>query len=220
VSGLNDLRLREIADRVLVVSGGPRRLLAALCAGVAVLAAVKAVTPDAPRTFAVWAAARDLTGGSPLGRADVRAVALPIGSVPAGALPAAVPVVGRLVAAPMRRGEPLTDVRLLGPSLLSALAEPGLVAVPVRVADGSAAAALVHPGDVVDVLAVDDPVSGRDSARPVTVASSVRVVAVPARASSSGDGGGLVVVAVDRAQAAALAQASSGARLSLALRRP
>jgi len=217
---MNDLRLRGLADRVVVMAGGPRRVLAALCAAVAVLAAVKAVTPDPPRTVAVWAAARDLSGGSPLGSHDVRAVALPIGSVPSGALRIDAPVAGRLLAAPMRRGEPLTDVRLLGPSLLTALPEPGLVAVPVRVADGSAAAALVHPGDVVDVLAVDDPVTGRDAGRPVTVASAVRVVAVPTRAGASGDSGGLVVVAVDRVQAAALAEASSGARLSLALRRP
>src|SRR4051794_15438915 len=217
---MNDLRLRGLADRVVVMAGGPRRLLAALCAAVAVLAAVKALTPDPPRTVAVWAAARDLSGGSPLSRHDLRPVALPLESVPAGAMTADAPVVGRLLAAPMRRGEPLTDVRLLGPSLLTALPEPGLVAVPVRVADGSAAAALVHPGDVVDVLAVDDPVNGRGTGRPVTVASAVRVVAVPGRASGSGDGGGLVVVAVDRAQAAALAEASSGARLSLALRRP
>src|SRR3954447_24059806 len=217
---MNDLRLRELADRFLVAAGGPRRGLAALCMAVAVLAGGEAGTPDPPRTVAVWAAARDLSGGSPLSTADLRALSLPVGSVPAGALPAGSPVVGRLLAAPMRRSEPITDVRLLGPSLLTALPEPGLVAVPVRVTDGSAAAALVHPGDIVDVLAVDDPVSGQGSPRPVTVASAVRVVAVPARAGGSGDGGGLVVVAVDRAQAAALAEASSGARLSLALRRP
>jgi pilus assembly protein CpaB len=217
---MNDLRLRQLLDRLLIATGGPRRLIAALCAGVAVLAAVKAVTPHAPRTVAVWAAARDLSGGSPLRTADIRAVALPVGSVPAGALLAGAPVAGRLLAAPMRRGEPITDVRLLGPSLLTSLPDPGLVAVPVRVADGSAAAALVHPGDVVDVLAAGDPETGRRSARPVVVASGVRVVAVPARAGIASDGGGLVVVAVDRAQAAALAAAASGERLSLALRRP
>ena len=216
---MNDLPLRRFADRVLIATGGPRRLIAALCAGVAVLAAVKAVTPHPPRAVAIWAAARDLSGGSPLSATDVRAVALPIGAVPAGALLAGAPVAGRLLAAPMRRGEPLTDVRLLGPSLLTALPDPGLVAVPVRVADGSAAAALVHPGDVVDVLAAGDPEAGRSSGRPVVVASAVRVVAVPARAGAASDGGGLVVVAVDRAQATALAAASSGARLSLALRR-
>src|SRR3954469_11017435 len=117
---MNDLRLRGLADRVVVMAGGPRRgaaapcaaaggprrVLAALCAAVAVLAAVKAVTPDPPRTVAVWAAARDLSGGSPLGSHDVRAVALPIGSGPSGALRTDAPVAGRLLAAPMRRGEP------------------------------------------------------------------------------------------------------------------
>lgn len=217
---MDDTRLRDVVDRVLIATGGPRRLLAALCAGVAVLAAVKAVSPPPERTVLVWAAAHDLSGGSPLSAQDLRAVALPAATVPAGVLRAGTQVVGRLLAAPVRRGEPLTDVRLLGPALLTALPEPGLVAVPVRVADGSAAAALVHPGDVVDVLAVGDPVSGRANPRPVTVASAVRVVSVPARASVANDGGGLVVVAADRAQAAALAAASVGERLSLALRRP
>ena len=217
---MDDARLRDLYDRVLIAVGGPRRMLAALCAGVAVLAGVKAVAPPAERTVVVWAAARDLSGGSPLTARDLRAVALPLSSAPAGVLRAGSQIAGRLLAAPVRRGEPLTDVRLLGPELLMALPEPGLVAVPVRVADGSAAAALVHPGDVVDVLAVGDPASGRASARPVTVASAVRVVAVPARAGVAGDGGGLVVVAADRAQAAALAAASVGASLSLALRRP
>src|SRR3954449_9525546 len=179
---MNDLRLRGLADRVVVMAGGPRRLLAALCAAVAVLAAVKAVAPDPPRTVAVWAAARDLSGGSPLGSHDVQAVALQAGAVPAGALRAGAAVVGRLLAGPMRRGEPLTDVRLLGPSLLTALPDPGLVAVPIRVADGSAAAALVHPGDVVDVLAVDDPATGGGSARPATVAAGGAVMADAARA--------------------------------------
>jgi pilus assembly protein CpaB len=217
---MTETRLRELADRMVVTVGGPRRLLAALCAAVAVLAVVKAATPAAPPTALVWAAARDLSGGSPLAGTDLRAVALPLGAVPAGAVRADARVVGRLLAAPMRRGEPLTDVRLLGPSLLTALPEPGLVAVPVRLADGSAAAALVHPGDVVDVLAVGDPVTGRSSSQPATVASGVRVVAVPARAGIGSDGGGLVVVAVTRTQAASLAAASTGARLSLALRRP
>jgi Flp pilus assembly protein CpaB len=119
----------------------------------------------------------------------------------------------------VRRGEPLTDVRLLEPALLAALPEPGLVAVPVRVADGSAAAALVHAGDVVDVLAVADPVGG-GPARPSTVAAGVRVLAVPGRDGGTGDGGGLVVLATSPAQARALAQASAVTRLSLALERP
>jgi pilus assembly protein CpaB len=216
---MTDTRLRDLSDRLLLTVGGPRRLIAALCAGIAVLATAAAVTPPSPRTVAVWAAARDLSGGSPLGPRDLRALALPAASVPDGALRTGAQVVGRLLAAPVRRGEPITDVRLLGQSLLTALPEPGLVAVPIRVADGSAAAALVQAGDVVDVLAVADPTGG-GTGRPMTVAAGVRVLAVPARTSAAGDGGGLVVVAVDRAQAATLARASAGSRLSLALRLP
>src|SRR5256885_4212019 len=101
---MNDLRLRDLADRVLVAAGGPRRLLAALCIAVAVLAGVKAVTPDPPRTVAVWAAARDLSGGSPLSSADLRALSLPVGSVPAGVVPGRRPPLRGLLAGPHRRG--------------------------------------------------------------------------------------------------------------------
>src|SRR4051794_38471253 len=184
---MNDARLRDLTDRVVLAVGGPRRVLAALLAAVAVVALVQALAPAAPRTVAVWVAARDLSGGSPLRPGDVRALALPAAAVPAGAQPADVRLVGRLLAAPVRRGEPLTDVRLLGQSLLSALPEPGLVAVPVRVADGSAAAALVQPGDVVDVLAATDPTGG-DTSAPATVASGVRVLAGPARGGPAGNG--------------------------------
>ncbi|MDQ1695095.1 MAG: pilus assembly protein CpaB [Frankiaceae bacterium] len=210
---------RDAIRRLTAALGGRRRLVAAALLAVAVMAALRVVTPAPARTVLVWAAARDLTGGRPLDPADLTRVALPIAAVPAGALRAGAQVAGRLLAAPMRRGEPLTDVRLLEPSLLAALPEPGLVAVPIRVADGSAAAALVHPGDRIDVLAVADPTAGGPS-RPTTVATAVRVLAVPGRDNAAGDGGGLVVVAVTSGQAAALAQASAVTRLSLALDRP
>jgi hypothetical protein len=127
-----------------------------------------------------------------------------------------VQVAGRLLAAPMRRGEPLTDVRLLEPTLLAALPDADLVAVPVRIVDGSAAA-LVRAGDVVDVLAASD-VTGT-ATRATTVATGLRVLAVPGQIRSSGDGAGLVVVASTRVQATALAQASGG-RLSLVVEHP
>ena len=191
-----------------------RRWLAALSAAVAVAATVSALSPKAPPTRAVWVAARDLSGGRPLAAAEVTLRRLPLAAVPGGALTAHDGVVGRLLAAPVRRGEPLTDVRLLEPSLLAALDRPGLVAVPVRVADCSAAAALARPGDLVDVLAVSDVRT------PVVVAAGVRVLALPGRTDATGDGGGLVVVAVTTAQARGLAEASAGSRLSLALVRP
>ena len=54
--------------------------------------------------------------------------------MPAGALRDVTALLGRVLAAPVRRGEPITDVRLVGPSLLGATTA-GLVAVPVRIAD-------------------------------------------------------------------------------------
>lgn len=216
---MDPAELRDAVARAMRTFGWHRRLLAAALTAVAVAAGLSAVAPKPPRTLGVWAAARDLPGGAPLGAADVAVRALRAVDVPAGALRADDRVVGRLLAAPVRRGEPLTDVRLLGPSLLNALGRPGLVAVPVRIADGSAAAALVRAGDVVDVLAAADP-SGGGPAAPSTVAAAVRVLAVPARDAAGGDPGGLVVVAATPAQAAALAQASAGTRLSLALQRP
>jgi Flp pilus assembly protein CpaB len=131
-------------------------------------------------------------------------------------------MVGKLLAAPIRAGEPLTDVRVLSTALLSATGPPGDVAVPVRVADGPAALALVRAGDLIDILAAADPDDG-EPATTTTVVRGVRVLAAPARL-GDGSGGsdataGLIIVEATSQQAAALAEASTGARLSVALRR-
>jgi pilus assembly protein CpaB len=205
---------RRLAQQV----GRRRRLIAALFAGAAVVSALTALRPPATATVRIWSAARDLSGGAALSSSDVRVERLPAIDVPAGVLAAARPVVGRMLAAPVRRGEPLTDVRLLSTSLLTALGTSGLVAVPVRVADGPATSVLVQPGDRVDVIAAADPQSAGAVAT-ATVARGLRVLAVPGRsADASGDTGGLLVVAATAAQADALAQAATGARLSVTVR--
>jgi Flp pilus assembly protein CpaB len=215
---MDEVSLSAAARRVVEVLGGRRRLVAAGLVAIAVVAGLRSLSPAPAPTVTVWAAAHDLSGGRPLAGADLVRLALPTAAVPAGALRAGTQVLGRLLAAPVRRGEPLTDVRLLGPSLLAALPEQGLVAIPIRVADGSAAAAVVKPGDVVDVIATAD--SAADGAQePTTVASRVRVLTVPGSGNSS-DGGGLVVLAATRDQAAALAQASATTRLSVTIERP
>lgn len=211
-----------IAALIRRLAREPRRLVAAACLGLAVLAALHVVRPRPPVTRSVWVVAHDLAGGSPLRVGDVRVERLPLRLVPRGALLARERVVGRFVAAPMRAGEPVTDVRLLGPSLLSALHQPGLVAVPIRLADGPAAAALTRAGDLVDVLGTATDADGGDrTAAPVTrvVAAGLTVLAVPARDDGSDDGAGLVVVAATGAQAAQLAGAATTTRLSLALLR-
>jgi pilus assembly protein CpaB len=200
-----------------------RRLAVAVLTGIAVLGGLNALRPAPPATEGLWVAARDLPGGEPLTGDDVRVERLPPADLPADALRPNATVIGKLLAAPMRRGEPLTDVRLLSPSLLSATDEPDDVAVPVRVADGPATLALVHPGDVVDVIAAADPGDGGPSSSSKVVVRKVRVLATPAHSDGengeSDDNAGLLIVAASSRQANALAAAASGTRLSVVVRR-
>jgi hypothetical protein len=120
----------------------------------------------------------------------------------------------------MRRGEPLTDVRLISPGLLRGYGS-GTVAAPVRIADAGSAR-LLRRGDRVDVWAppdTDDLAPGPPSGGPPRarlVVASAPVVAVPGGRSETQ--GALVVLAADRSQAAALAGA--GPRLALTITRP
>lgn len=151
-----------IASRVRSVvlgrlGGWPRRALAvALLALAGVLALVDRATGHGPAPppdgTVVLTAARDLAAGTSLDRDDVMPVRVPRGLVPAGALTGLDDVKGRRLAAPARRGETLTDVRLVGSQLTAGLRESEQVAVPLRLADAGIAA-LLRPGDRVDVLA-------------------------------------------------------------------
>ncbi|KWW98992.1 SAF domain protein [Carbonactinospora thermoautotrophica] len=204
-----------------------RRWVAAALAGAAVLALVGALRPAPPPGQTVLAAARDIPGGVVLRPADLRPVALPAEAVPAGALRPGAQVAGRLLAGPMRRGEPLTDVRLLGPELLAGYREDGraLVATPIRVADPGVAR-LLAPGDRVAVFAADARTSGDPVAR--MVAAGARVLAVP-RAYDPGSPsdppagdpaaaeGALVVLATTPELAQELARAAVTSRLSVAV---
>ena len=153
-------RRRGGLDRAALLRAVSRHralLSAGLVAG-AVATGLTAVAPPPPARAAVLVAAADLDAQRPLRTADVSTVSLPPDAVPDGALRPGDAVDGRLLAGPVRRGEPLTDVRLVGPGLLSALG--AAVAAPVRVADAGEAA-LVRPGDRVDVLAAStDPGTG------------------------------------------------------------
>lgn len=206
-----------------VVPGGLRRALrryrrwiAAVLAGSAVLAFSTAVRPPAPRLVPVLVAARTLPAGVTLAAGDLTVARWPAQVVPSGALRAAAEAAGRVVAGAVRRGEPITDVRLVGPGLLAGgPAGDGRVAAPVRVAD-AAEAGLVRPGDRIDVLATPPDGAGAATA----VADDVLVLAVPPPDGSGSADGALVVVAASRQVAVALARAAVGDRLSLTVRPP
>jgi pilus assembly protein CpaB len=199
-----------------------RRLLAAGLLAGAVACALGVLRPAPPATTAVIVAAREVSAGATLVPADLRVVRVPLSLVPAGAVSDADTAVGRVVTAPIGPGEPMTHSRFLGPGLLAGLDE-GLVGAPVRVADPGAAA-LLRPGDLVDVLAAAVTSDAYAEAR--VLASGVRVVTVP-RAESDDGGlltetstgeGALVLLATTRTQAADLAAAAVSARLTVTLR--
>ena len=183
-----------------------RRPLAALFAGLAVLLALGALRAEPPgRTVLV--AARDLVSGTVLAAGDVRRSRLPEAAVPAHSTRALEDVVGRTVAGPMRRGEVLTDRRVVDADHLSGFPS-GTVLATVRLADADALSSL-NVGDRVDVVAVD-PDGG---AKAEVVARGVEIVTVPSRGDHTG--GVPVSVAATEPDALRLAERALDARLSV-----
>jgi Flp pilus assembly protein CpaB len=204
-----------------------RRLLAAGLLAGSMACAMSVLAPAPPPTTLVAAAAHDLPGGTTIGAHDLRTKRVPPATVPAGAIADVRQLTGRVIAVPVRAGETITDVRLVGPALLAGYGDR-LVAAPVRIADAGSAR-LLQPGDVIDVLAADgDGTSGGTAEGPAPsearlVASGVRVVAVPredesALSGASFEAGALVVLATTSQTAARLASAAVSARLSLTIR--
>ena len=190
-------RTRESVRRAVLRR---RRPLAAVCAGVAVVAGVSAASEPPPATVAVVVAAHDLPAGRTLDPADLTTVAFAPGSEPAAL---ADDPVGRVLAAPVTAGEPVTDVRLVGPDL--AAGHPGRSAVPLRLPDPGMVA-LLRTGDVVDLVAADPRGDGA-----ATVASGVPVLALPAAdetPTGSGLPGRLVIVALTPTEVTEVADAA------------
>jgi len=195
-----------------------RRALAAVLALGALVLALRSPPPaDAGvATAAVVVAAADLATGTALTAADLEVVRLPVDAAPGGRAEDPAPLVGRRLAAAVRAGEPVTDVRLVGPGLTSGLPD-GQVAAPVRLAD-LAVSALVRTGDRVDVLA-----TAPEAATAEVVAADALVLAAsggPAGDAASTPDAGLLVLAVDEGTAARLAAVATTATLTVSLPPP
>jgi Flp pilus assembly protein CpaB len=219
--GRRRVALARIAARA---AGWPRRIaVVVLLLAAAVLALRPQATgsPAAPgvATTAVVVAARDLAAGTELAAADVRTVPMPVGVVPAGASRRAAGLIGRIAAGPIRRGEPLTDARVVGPGLTAGLGTGESAVVPVRLADPDAAA-LVRAGDRVDVLGTPVAPDGDQATAgdTVAVASGVRVLAV--LGSRDPADGVVLVVATTPETARSLAGAAVRHRLTVNVRPP
>lgn len=161
-----------------------RRPLAAMLVALAVLIGLRTTVGPGPPTVEVPVASRDLAAGERLEADDLSMVRWPASLAPAGLTGA---VAGQVLAAPLRRGEAITDLRLVGSEL--AQAHPDLTVMPLRLPD-PAVVELLEVGDRVDLSAVD-PESGDVS----EVASDVLVLAIPPPGSADSTLTGRLIVA-------------------------
>ncbi len=197
-----------------------RRLVAG---GLVVLAGVAMLRSHSTDDRAdVVVAAHDLSPGAALAAEDVRLEKHLTATVPDGSQTEVSAVVGSTLAGPARRGEVLTDVRLLGSRLAEAAigskAGPDARIVPLHLAD-SALIDLVRVGDVVDVLAAAT-VNSTEPAPPASrvVATDAVVVLVSAKPKTQGaDGDRVVLVALPARVANTVAGSALGQAVTLTL---
>ena len=173
----------------------------------AVLTGLAAAAPEGPPTVTVTRTAAALEGGTRLGSDDLEVAQIVASDAPDDVVADPAALVGRTLAAPVPRGQVLTER-----AVVSARASPGRVLAPLRLADAEAAA-LLRAGDVVDVLAADP-----QAEHAFVAGRRVRVVTVPAPTEStagSDPGGALVLVEVDPETAQVLARAAVSATLTV-----
>jgi pilus assembly protein CpaB len=192
-------------------------VVAAALAGLALVLALRPAPaePAAPVEVPVVVAAADLAAGAVLTSGDLGVVRFPPGAFD-GVVSDPGPLVGEVLAGPLRRGEPVTDVRVVGPGLWSQV-PAGQVAAPVRLAD-LAVATLLRPGDRVDVLATPEEAG----AAQVVAADALVLSAPPGQVAAPVTGGdaGLLVLAVPAETAARLAGSATNSTLTVTLGPP
>lgn len=193
----------SVLSRLLAARPDWSRTIAArriAAAALVILAAAVALRsdPHGDRTEIV-VATHDLASGVELSADDVRLENRTAATLPDGAQSDIGAVVGATLAGPARRGEVLTDVRVLGPRLAESVAGPDARIVPLPLAD-SAVLDLVRPGDVVDVLAAGSEAGAE--AHPQLVATNAVVVLVSEKPKGAANGSDRVVLVAVGAHAA------------------
>lgn len=189
-----------------------RRIAAGALVALAAVAALRSDPSGEHHTIVV--AARDLSPGVALTADDLRLESRLASTVPDGSQDDPSHVVGSTVAGPVRQGEALTDVRLLGSRLAEAAAGPDARIVPLHLAD-AALLDLVRAGDVVDILAAPNT---DDTAQTHLVAADAVVVMVSAKQKGpSGAGDRVVLVALPAAAANTVAGAALVQTVTLTL---
>ncbi|WP_375481720.1 SAF domain-containing protein [uncultured Mycobacterium sp.] len=188
-----------------------RRVGAAALVVLAGIAALRS-NPDGDRADVV-VAGRDLSPGVALTASDVRLEKRLATTIPDGSQSELGRVVGSTLAGPARRGEVLTDVRLLGSRLAESSAGPGARIVPLHPAD-PALIDLVRPGDIVDILAAE--ADAKDAPRVVATDAIVVLVSAKPKAQTGNDDR-VVLVALPARTAHAVAGAALVQTVTLTL---
>jgi Flp pilus assembly protein CpaB len=188
-----------------------RRVAAAALVVLAGIAAVRP-NPDGDRADVV-VAAHDLSPGVALAADDVRLEKRLATTIPDGSQAELGRVVGSTLAGPTRRGEVLTDVRLLGSRLAESAAGQGARIVPLHPAD-PALIDLVRPGDVVDILVAE--ADAKDASRVVATDAIVVLVSAKPKAQAGNDDR-VVLVALPARTAHAVAGAALVQTVTLTL---
>lgn len=192
---INIRTLRKVAAAALILCGAMLALRPA--------AEADELTP-------VLAAARDLAPGTALHDGDVVVTPLPTELLPAGALRDVAAVRGKILAGGARRGEPLTDVRVVGTELARlTTGNDNSAAVPVRLADPGVGE-LLHPGSQIDVI------TPGSSGTPAATTTAASVIAV--RPPSDQQRERLVVVALPQEKATQVATAALNKSVAITLR--
>jgi pilus assembly protein CpaB len=187
-----------------------RRKLAVVAAIAAVLTGISAAAPEGPATMTVVKAKSELPGGTVLSATDLVLDSVVASDVPEGVLSNPNDLVGKTLAAPVAENQMMT---LLATTAAHASVSPGHVIAPLRLGD-TAVAAMLRPGDVVDVVATDSQAEQGAT----VVAAGARVVTVPQvpdDQAGPAPEGGLVLIEVDSQTAAVVAQAAATGTLSI-----
>jgi pilus assembly protein CpaB len=198
-----------------------RRLAAGLLLVLAVVVALAGAASPSVAGVPVVLARRDLAPGSAVGPDDVVVASRPPDGVPTGAVGRVEDVLGRRPVGPVRAGEVITDVRLVGPEAArAAVGTSDAAGVPLRLAD-PAVAALVRAGALVDVVAGagvgGSEVGGASRGDGVVLARGARVLTVLPGDQRSASAP-LVLVALPGPEAARVAAATVGQEVTLTLR--
>jgi Flp pilus assembly protein CpaB len=218
-SSLNPALLRRISTSLR--PDWTRTVLARRVAagGLVVLAGIATLrsNPDGDSADVV-VAVRDLRPGAALTADDVRLEKRLATTIPDGSQADLGTVVGSTLASPTRRGEVLTDVRLLGSRLAESTAGPGARIVPLHLAD-SALIDLVRVGDVVDVLAAPtgDAPAGTQAVTKVVATDAVVVLVSAKQKAQAADSDRVVLVALPARVANTVAGSALGQTVTLTL---